>query len=370
MTLGAGRVTVPPEAPNRRLRALVVGAGYRARNAFLPALSCLDRYIDVVGIHSRNIAHARRAGEPWGVEAIEDLRALRPGDVDLVLVSVTVTNNLDVLRGAAHLAPGAALVMDTPGLGRLGDLAHLALYRRWAQVRVAEDFMRVPQYRLVAAALASGVIGDISAIRLTRMGYRYHALALLRSWLAFRQPLSARSRPASEGGVDISYRFGGGVIGEVIEPYRQAKGSFDIVGARGSLCGDPMGHPVGFADVGEPCGRLERLENADGLFGFQIVGLDGPISITVPNLTRLRAMGLEDDSEFNLLRVDGLCHVISSLWEPDSVNGRYRLEDGMADLLVSSAARRSRWLAIPQLAKHNLVDLVDTVVRPFGAMVA
>lgn len=100
--------------PSSRLRALVVGSGYRVRNAFLPALSLLDSHIDVVGVHSRTLANASRAAERWGVPAIEDPRTLRPGDIDLALVSVTVTNNVAVLKSLAHLAPGAALVIDTP----------------------------------------------------------------------------------------------------------------------------------------------------------------------------------------------------------------------------------------------------------------
>lgn len=368
MTVGVPRVTEPPKTPNRRLRALVIGSGYRIRNAFLPALSCLDSHIDVVGIHSRSVEHARKAAEPWGVETIEELTALRPGDVDVVLVSVTVTNNLDVLRAVAHLAPGAALVMDTPGLGRVGDLARLTLYRRWAQVRVAEDFMNLPQYRLIGDLIQSGALGDVSSVHLEQMGYRYHALALLRSWLGFRQPRSARSRRSRDGGADVTYRFGGGVVAEVVEPYAQAKGSLCVAGTRGSLIGHPMGHAV--SDRAGRYGRLERLEGADGLAGFQIVGLGEPVSTGISNLARLRAVGLEDDSEFNLLRIDGLCHVISSLWDADPVNTRYRLEDGMADLLVSSAARRSRWLAVPKIANRNLVDLVDTVVGRFGAMAA
>jgi len=34
-----------------------------------------------------------------------------------------------------------------------------------------------------------------------------------------------------------------------------------------------------------------------------------------------------------------LAKVISSLWNSDPINSKYRLEDGMSDLLVSWAAR-------------------------------
>jgi hypothetical protein len=112
------------------------------------------------------------------------------------------------------------------------------------------------------------------------------------------------------------------------------------------------------------------VEDTTGLTGFQIVGLGDPIETDIPNLARLRAMGLEDDCEFNLLRVDGLSKVISSLWEADPVNTRYRLEDAIADLLVSAAARRVGWLAAPHTAKRNVVDLLDTVIGRVGPTAA
>lgn len=327
-----------------------------------------------MGIHSRNVAHARRAGQPFGVAAIEDLRSLRPGDVDLVLVSVTVTSNLAVLRSTVHIAPGAALVMDTPAVGGLGDLRHVALYRRWRTIRVAEDFMNLPQFRLVGKLIDSGALGEIVRLRLTNMGYRYHALALLRSWLAFPLVRSAHSRRSRRDVVDIVYRFPGGVTGEVIEPYTRAEGSLEVVGTRASITGHAMGYEI--ADRGTAVGdngradgvygRLARLEDENGLSGFQIVGLGTANTTSFPFLARLRAMGLEDDTEFNLLRVDGLCQVISSLWSPDLVNTEYRLQDAMTDALVSLVARGVPWWPIPQFAGRNLVDLVESVFSPFG----
>jgi hypothetical protein len=335
----------------------------------------LDSDVEVVGIRSRNFAHASQAGEPFGVAAIEDLRSLRPGDVDVVLISVTATSNLAVLRDTAHIAPGAALVMDTPAVASLADLGHLALYRRWRTIRVAEDFMNLPQFRLVAGLIDSGALGDVKHLRLTNMGFRYHALALLRSWLAFALVRSAHIRRWRGGVVDMVYRFPGGVTGEVIEPYTRAEGSLEVVGTRASITGHMMGYRIGNrgAPVGDQggvdraCGRLERLEDETGLFGFQIVGLGTDITTSVPFLARLRAMGLEDDSEFNLLRVDGLCQVISSLWLPDPVNTKYRLQDAMTDALVSLLARGLPWWPIPQIAGRNLVDLVESAFSPFRA---
>ncbi|MCX2933624.1 hypothetical protein ORI20_25465 [Mycobacterium sp. CVI_P3] len=342
--------------PSSRLRALVVGSGYRVRNAFLPALSLLDSRIEVVGIHSRTLANARKAGERWGVEAIEDPRVLRPGDIDLALVSVTVTNNLTVLKSLAHLAPGAALVIDTPGVGRLDDLARMAQFRRWAQIRVGEDFMNMPQYRLVGNAIRAGALGEVSRVALSEMGYRYHALALVRSWLDLLPPSSARSRRVP-GGVDIDYRFRGGKIGEVHEPYRQGEGSFVVTGSKAVLAGHPMGHPI----PDTRGAKLVRIEDDNGLTGFEIDGLGTPMKIGLPYHATLGAMGLEDDSEFNLLRIDGLSQVIASLWKTggqersdpgsgsDPVNTRYRLEDAVADNLVSWAARAIPWLPTPRL---------------------
>ncbi|WP_254848387.1 Gfo/Idh/MocA family protein [Mycobacterium sp. SP-6446] len=350
---------------------MVIGSGYRARNAFLPALTCLDSDVEVVGVCSRNFAHAREAAQQFGVEAIEDLRSLRPGDVDVVLVSVTPASILAVLRATAHIAPGAALVMDTPAMAGLGDLRHLALYRRWRTVRVGEDFMNMPQFRLVGKVIDSGALGDVVSIRLTNMGFAYHALALLRSWLGYPLVRSARSRRWRRGAVDLVYRFPGGVIAEVIEPYTRGEGFIDVAGTRASITGHMMGCDIGnrAAPVGDMAhgarGHLERLEDESGLSGYQIVGLGAEFTTGVPSMARLRTMGIEDDSELNLIRIDGLCRVISSLWTPDPVNTQYRLQDAMADVVVSFAARPLPWWPIPQIAGRNLVDLVESAFSPF-----
>ena len=249
---------------------MIIGSGYRVKNSFLPALRLLDSDVEVVGVHSRNIADARAAGEPFGVGAVETLGSLRPGDVDAVMVSVTPTSNLAVLRATAHLAPGAALLMDTPAAVRWGDLRQLALYRRWRTVRVAEDFMNLPQFRLVGKVIDSGAIGEVVRIRLESMGYRYHALALLRSWLGFPLVRSAHCRWSRGGAVNIVYRFPGGATGEVIEPFTGAEGPFEVIGTRGSITGHSMGHAVSDADG--DC-RVERLEDEAGLSGFQLVGV-------------------------------------------------------------------------------------------------
>jgi predicted dehydrogenase len=338
---------------------LIIGSGYRVKNSFLPALRLLDSDVEVVGVHSRNIAHAREAGEPFAVGAVENLASLRPGDVDAVMVSVTPTSNLAVLRAAAHLAPGAALVMDTPAAVRWGDLRQLALYRRWRTVRVAEDFMNLPQFRLVGEVIESGAIGDVVRIRLENMGYRYHALALLRSWLGFPLVRSAHCRWSRGGAVNIVYRFPGGVTGEVIEPFTGADGPFEVIGTRASITGHSMGHAI----AGAVGGRLQRLEDDNGLSGFRVVGLGAETATSVPSLIPLRAMGLEDDSEFNLLRVDALSKIISSLWSPDPLNAAYRLQDAMADGLVSVTSRALPWWPMPRRADRNMVDLVESVLR-------
>ena len=178
-------------------------------------------------------------------------------------------------------------------------------------------------------------------IRLESMGYRYHALALIRSWLGFPHVRSSRCRWSRGGAVDIVYRFPGGVTGEVIEPFTGADGPFEVVGTRGSITGHSMGHAVSGAEDG----RLERLEDDTGLFGLSGgVGAEtNEIKTSVPSLVPLRAMGLEDNSEFNLLRVDALRQIIVSLWSPDPLNSAYRLQDAMADGLVSVTSRALPW---------------------------
>ena len=118
--------------------------------------------------------------------------------------------------------------------------------------------MNLPQFRLVGEAIAAGALGNVVHIRLESMGYRYHALALLRSWLGFPLVRSAQCRWGRGGAVNIVYRFPGGVTGEVIEPFTGADGPFEVIGTRASIAGHSMGHAVSGTEA--RLGELERLK--------------------------------------------------------------------------------------------------------------
>jgi hypothetical protein len=52
--------------------------------------------------------------------------------------------------------------------------------------------------------------------------------------------------------------------------------------------------------------------------------------------------------------------VISSLWSGDPLNCQYRLQDAMADGLVSGTSRALPWWPVPRTAQRNVVDLVES----------
>jgi hypothetical protein len=57
----------------QRLRVLLVGAGRRIQNNYLPALSCLTDCFEISGIHARTYEKLAPVAERWGVPAVASL---------------------------------------------------------------------------------------------------------------------------------------------------------------------------------------------------------------------------------------------------------------------------------------------------------
>ena len=110
---------------------------------------------------------------------------------------------------------------------------------------------------------------------------------------------------------------------------------------------------------------LARVEDEDGLLrGFRIDGAAPDVECGLDHLERLRSLPIVDRAEFNLVKVDGLCHIIRSLWEHDDLNGAYRYRDAMGDALMSQLGRTVPWAPDPaSLVGSSLVDTLGRV-RP------
>src|SRR5260221_2827850 len=218
MTTAEGRTAAPPDGA---IRIGVIGAGRRGQGNFLPALTCLRGEFSIVWVHSRTRERLRNVASCWNVEPAEWLDDDALLSVDAVAVSVPMEQNIPVVKMLEPHAWRVTVVIDTPITQSLRDALICArLLAKFKSVLVTEDYMNFPEFELTRRAVAGNLIGRVSQVNLNGLGYRYHGLALLRSFADFAPVRSTRRRSLEGAGTEIDYRFRGGRSCCVIRPYR------------------------------------------------------------------------------------------------------------------------------------------------------
>jgi hypothetical protein len=333
------------------LPVLIVGSGRRIQNNFLPALSRIPDRLEPTWLWSRTPAHAESVATPAGVSVAPSISAVLP-NVDAVIVSVSTDAVPWVLEQLAPRADQLSLVLDTPVFGRARHLPAMRHLRRFRKVLIAEDYARFPQWVLARRAVAAGLIGDVRSIELSHSGYRYHGLALIRSFLDWQLPRGMRRRSIG-GETTMSFRFDDGRVASIIEPYDQANGTTTITGSKGTIrfSSSPRARP----SPGD--GREHVIESLgpDGMpEGFAL----GDQVVPLPDLVPLLSLPLPDRSVFNAWKTCGLLDVLSELWSPDPPTYDYR--QALYDHLATAWLRHASFPFDPAAAlRINLVDALD-----------
>jgi hypothetical protein len=352
---GRTRAAAPPDGPTR---IGVIGIGRRGQGNFLPALACLRGEFSIAWIHSRTREHLRKVSSCWNVEPAERLDDDTLRGVNAVAVSVPIEQNIPVLKMLEPHASRLTVVIDTPITQSLRDALTCAkLLAKFKSVLVTEDYMNFPEFELARRAVAGDLIGRVSRINLNGLGYRYHGLALLRSFADFAPVRSTRRRSLEGAATAIDYRFRGGLFGCVTGPYRRDSGDFSIEGENGTIAAFPGGQPH---DVQQGTSRhMMRFDRVDGVLAS--VSLESGASrheISLPEIGMLIGLPFADKSEINLKRSWGLMQVFMSLRE-DNLNRRYGFRNALYDSLISRAADKLPLLFDPTTyAGTNAFDLM------------
>lgn len=315
---------------------LIIGSGRRIQTNFLPALTCLKEHFKIVGIYSRTEANRNAVAQKWGLPSVADLNQVDFSKINLVVMSITLDSNKQILRQLNPYSSNLILVIDTPVLP-LKDLAAIRLLNRFKKVVVTEDFMNFPQFNFMREFLKENYLGKLQKIQLNQSGYRYHGLALIRSFLNFESIFYSRKKNISSQDVNIDYRFKNGVNGCITEPYKRLAGTITLVGSRGILTTEDI--KIGSTLHNLSVYKLKEVWEKGNFQGFIIEGQDLSLSSQIPLYDILRNIPNPDDSHFNVLKTCGLIQVFKSLLETN-IHSQYTMYDGLYDQVLSSLARR------------------------------
>lgn len=334
---------------------LLVGAGRRIRNNFLPALAQISDHLAVDALWARNAEQAAAAAQPWGVTVAPNLE-VASATADVVMVSVTTSAVPEILQRLVPFAERLTLVLDTPVFGSVRDLRALPGLSRFRRVVVAEDYAQFPQWQLARQVVASGVIGEVVDVELRHSGYRYHGLALARSFYGY--PFA---RAAFRRGGELRFHFGSGRGGRIVLPYDQARGTTVIRGSGGAL----VHGEVADRDTGAgPVIALRIDEHAD-----PPAVVAGEQRLELPRLPALLGAPVPDRTMFNALKTYGLMAALAPVWTAEPPAYDYR--QALYDHLTTATLQISPILMDPFAPfRWNYVHAVDRVLAATPARTA
>lgn len=349
-------MTPPSTAPRA---VLLVGAGRRIRNNFLPALAQLTDQLSVRGLWARNPEAAATAAEPWGVPVAPNLEAAAAG-AEVVMLSITTAAVPEILERLMPAAERLTLVLDTPVFGAARHLRALPSLGRFERVVVAEDYAQFPQWQLARRLVADGVIGEVVDVELQHSGYRYHGLALVRSLYGYPYALAATRR-----GTELRFYFGRGRRARIVLPYDQARGATVIRGSAGTLVHGPPseGTPSELVpDAGAIAIRLDRTGDPPAFVA-------GDHRLALPALPTLLGAPVPDGSVFNALKTIGLMTALSAVYAADPP--AYDHRQALYDHLTSAGLQLAPVLMDPFAPFHrNYVHALDRVLATTPARAA
>jgi hypothetical protein len=324
------------DAQDQKLRVLLVGAGRRVQNNYLPILRCLADEFDVRGIHSRTPERLNEVARHWNVPAVPSLSSTDLRSFDVVAISVPTGQNANVLRQLLAHAAGLHLVIDTPIVANPREHGEIApLLERFRSVTVTEDYMNFPPFSLLRQFAASGRIGELRALTLNNIGFMYHGLALVRSFVGFGPVLSATRHQIGADSWVVSYEFPGEFRASVVGPYRRhTSGGLTLDGTHGTV----TEFPADLDGAKKPTYLLRPTFENDLMAGYEIVGNDLRDAVDLPSIRAMRAMDFQDKSDLNLLRSCGLGDVFRSIAPERNLNNAYGPANAFYDGFVSRRA--------------------------------
>jgi hypothetical protein len=330
-----------------RLRVLIVGAGRRVENNFLPALACLRDRFDVVGIHARTAERLLPLAERWSVRAYADLAQIDFTTIDVVAISVPTAQNAVVLNALLPHAANLQLVVDTPVVWNRGELRDICpLLRKFQRILVTEDYMNFPTFALIRRAAADGLIGQVSGVTLTNIGYLYHGLALIRSFCEFKRARSLWRRAVGNFGEVVGFNFPGKFRAIVVGPYRShTTGGITVDGSKGLLTDFSRDASMG---IGRPVYTLKIDRTEQGW--VRRISLDGATdayAVDLPEIGAMAAMDFPDKSDLNLLRGCGLMKVFQALYQPENINNAYGIDNAIYDSFMGRWAKAGKFTFDP-----------------------
>jgi hypothetical protein len=320
------------------INVLMIGAGGRAKNNFMPVLRCLRDKFSIDVIHSRTLANARAVADRWQISAVERLSDVDFSRIQLVIISIPYKANPSVLQQLYTCGYELDVLIDTP-IFSIRQLRHRNLLKSFRCTFAAEDYMNFPEFVFARAFVSSHKLGRVHSVHLINTGYRYHALAAARSFFDFLLITRAQAIVLPNDNYWLKIYFGSGRLAFVSEPNRRFNGGWAVVGSEGILATDEHAWALGSKNLRKFKLSRSDTSNGGGNF-FTIRSNDFEMVYPVASYDIIKQQEFDDKSEMNMMRNCGLVEILESI----AGGGRapvYSAFDGVYDSIASTLARQA-----------------------------
>ena len=297
---------------------LIIGSGKRVREAALPALQCLPD-VSIDKIYARTAKEVTVGSQKYGVQDIEELQAGDIAAVDLIYMAVKQPGVVAVLkRLSAFDLSETDLLIETPVMP-VTELSHLNLFEKFRNVWVAEDCTRLPCFDVLKGKTVTNVVLDQS-------GYKYHAIALLKTLTGSSHIFSATRENSGNGKTCDRIVFDNGQEARIISPrdYKNGSFSFDFNGKKFSDSSSIQNAVVVMKPV---------LEGSECI-GFKFEGNGSTVQLNSEEMKLLGTweLGTTISAKMHDLKRAGLYRMFKDILEG---KGSYRFEAAIRDMTIS-----------------------------------
>ncbi len=305
----------------------------------MPALCYLGDGYNIQGVYSRSNNNHDKIKRNWNVTTSTNIDDFNLKRIDWIIIAVNLDQVPVVTNKLLSLGlSNKVIFLDTPVIN-IDDIFYISSLKRFKNVYVTEESIVMPQFCIAKKLINEGKIGELKGIWLFHSGFKYHAIATIRSFLGKKRILKAQSYEITKNCYELTIKFNGGVRATILEPRNYSSGRFLISGTDGLISDYDINNDMTDSSVY----KISYLKHNGVIKGFILNGEE----IKKNRLDRkffemLDVNIIPNPSEVNQLKIWALMKYfeLSKLNIDDQT---YKYKDGLYDNYLINIMNKINW---------------------------
>jgi len=292
----------------------------------------------------------------WGIKTTTNFENLKLDEVDWIIVAINTGNVPGLVSSLFALGlTDKLLFLDTPVL-HLSDLKCLHTINKFRRVLTTEESIVLPNYMIAKEILASGDIGELKRIWFFNNGFKYHALATIKSLLDEKYILKGTFLRYGENCIETTLNFNGGIKASIIEPRDYESGRFLIAGSQGLITDYRINSDMTDCKIFRIGYRITK----DKIIGFTVNGVARiPTELDELFFQKLDMSKIPQPTITHQIKIRGLVEYFHLISSGDDSSFGYDYREGIYDSIFFHISNKfSRWYDFPVHFRCSLIPII------------